>query len=153
MRPDGIHTATQADRAGLAELHRRASLIYEDTRVFLLERPDLFGVSRAALDAGRVRVVTRDGHIVAFATLLFGADGAGELEDLFVDPARWGQGLGRALIEDAMEDARAHGIARIDVTANSNALGFYEKLGFVAIGSVSTEFGAGARMSVVIPVD
>ena len=32
------------------------------------------------------------------------------------------------------------------MTANSQALGFYEKLGFVAVGLVPTRFGHGIRM-------
>jgi GNAT superfamily N-acetyltransferase len=151
VRADGIHTATAADRGELAALHRRSSLVYDDTREVMLARPDLFGVSPAALDAGHVRVVVRDGRMVAFATLLPKDGGTGELEDLFVDPEWMRKGLGRALIGDAVERGQAEGIERIEVTANPNALLFYTAVGFVAEGTVSMEFGFGWRMSLEVP--
>jgi len=73
-------------------------------------------------------------------------DGTAELEDLFVDPAARGGGTGRALIPHEVRRSRAAGVARIEVTANPHALGFYAAVGFVAGGRVTTEFGAGRRM-------
>jgi ribosomal protein S18 acetylase RimI-like enzyme len=152
VRADGIHTAKAADCAELADLHRRSSLVHEDTRELLLTRPDLFGVSPDAVHAGHVRVVIRAGRIVAFATLLPKDGGTFELEDLFVDPVSMRQGLGRALIEDAVARGQVHGgVERIEVTANPNALAFYTAVGFVAEGKVDLEFGFGWRMSLVVP--
>lgn len=45
-----------------------------------------------------------------------------------------GQGIARAMIEAAMLQARAAGEQRFYLTAQSDKLGFYEKLGFVAFG-------------------
>ena len=42
--------------------------------------------------------------------------------------------------------ARHHGMPRIEVTANPNALDFYEKTGFVTDHTTQTEFGPGLRM-------
>ena len=55
-------------------------------------------------------------------------------------------GVGRALVEDAVDRLRDAGVSRLEVTANLNALGFYEKVGFVAIGPVETMFSPGLRM-------
>lgn len=147
VRRDGIHTACPGDAAELAALHRRSSLVYEDTRELLLGRPGLFGVSPEALARGSVRIVVRDGRIAGFATLLPPQRGAAELEDLFVDPQCMRQGLGRALIEDAAACARARGVERIEVAANPNALAFYESVGFAGDERVPMEFGFGVRMS------
>jgi len=43
--------------------------------------------------------------------------------------------------------ARAAGARRIDVVANPNALGFYRKVGFRAVGEVATRFGPGLAMT------
>ena len=45
-----------------------------------------------------------------------------------------GRGIARAMIGTAMEHARARGQDRFYLTAQSDKLGFYESLGFVAFG-------------------
>jgi len=55
------------------------------------------------------------------------------LEDIFVEDAARGSGLGRALVEASFERARARGCSRIELDvneANPAALALYESLGF-----------------------
>jgi ribosomal protein S18 acetylase RimI-like enzyme len=55
------------------------------------------------------------------------------LEELYVVPAKRGQGLGRALLETAMEHARNEGAAHMDVGTSEDdtaARGLYESAGF-----------------------
>lgn len=55
------------------------------------------------------------------------------IEELYVVPERRGEGLGRALLEAAMEAARERGATHIDLTtseADAEALGLYESAGF-----------------------
>jgi ribosomal protein S18 acetylase RimI-like enzyme len=55
------------------------------------------------------------------------------LEELYVVPSRRGQGLGRALLESAMDTSRAEGATRIDLgtsEADVAALALYESTGF-----------------------
>jgi ribosomal protein S18 acetylase RimI-like enzyme len=55
------------------------------------------------------------------------------LEELYVVPKRRGQGLGQALMEAAMDTARALGAAHMDLgtaETDSAARALYEKLGF-----------------------
>jgi ribosomal protein S18 acetylase RimI-like enzyme len=55
------------------------------------------------------------------------------LEDLYVHDAARGAGLGRALVEESLERARARGCRRIELDVNeqnTDALAFYERLGF-----------------------
>jgi len=61
-----------------------------------------------------------------------GTDDA-HLEDLFVDAKARGSGLGRALLETALERARQRGCARIELDANEAndpALELYRSVGF-----------------------
>jgi ribosomal protein S18 acetylase RimI-like enzyme len=61
-----------------------------------------------------------------------GTDDA-HLEDLFVDESMRGSGLGRALVEAALERARRRGCARIELDANEAnepALRLYRSVGF-----------------------
>jgi len=55
------------------------------------------------------------------------------LAELYVVPARRGQGLGRALMEAAIETARAEGATHMDLGTGEDdtaARGLYESLGF-----------------------
>ena len=55
------------------------------------------------------------------------------LEDLFVDETARGSGLGRALVDAALEHARKRGCARIELDANEaneTALRLYRSVGF-----------------------
>jgi ribosomal protein S18 acetylase RimI-like enzyme len=55
------------------------------------------------------------------------------LEELYVAPDRRGQGIGRALLEAAMDTAREHGAAHIDLgtsTDDTAAIRLYESYGF-----------------------
>jgi len=56
----------------------------------------------------------------------------GNIEMLFVDPARRGGGAGRALVEFALGDLGAY---KVDVNEqNGQAVGFYARMGFVQVG-------------------
>ena len=136
-----IRTGVPADLDTLRDLYRRASLSNEGDRESLWAHPDALELSGLAIEEGRARVAVAQERIVGFATLA-----GGELDDLFVDPERLRQGIGRALVLDAVALARGRGLERIEVTANDHALGFYERLGFVLDGTAETAFGRGSRM-------
>jgi GNAT superfamily N-acetyltransferase len=148
-----IRSATLADAAQLIAVFRRSSLSNEGDRAALLSHPEALDYDDRALRQQRVRVAVIDGRIVGFATLLVATRHTGELEDLFVDPDSMLQGLGRALVLDAVDTARREGLTGIEVTANPHALGFYEKVGFVAGGITETAFGPGYRMALAVPPD
>lgn len=70
-----------------------------------------------------------DGRIVGMIRLE-----ADELEDVFVDPSAIGTGVGRALFRHALDRAWAEGMRVVRVTADPNAVGFYESMGMQRIG-------------------
>jgi GNAT superfamily N-acetyltransferase len=62
----------------------------------------------------------------------------GEVRSFFVAPGHWGRGVGRALMEGALESLRERGYAEATVwsfTANERANAFYESLGFTRDGA------------------
>ena len=65
------------------------------------------------------------------------------LDDLWIEPAARGRGLGRELFERAAAIARQAGCLRMEWEAEPNALGFYERLGACTSGTVSRRSGAG----------
>lgn len=70
------------------------------------------------------------GYALAFHLLTFYANGPiTELQELMVDPAYRGQGIGMQLVEAAADEARSHG--SVEMTAPTRRAGyFYKKLGF-----------------------
>lgn len=95
-------------------------------------------------EAGRPTtiVAVEAGAICGFATTARSRDldarGAGELCALYVEPTKWGQGIGRSLVTAAREDLDRLGvdIAVLWVlVGNERAASFYRKDGWVPDGS------------------
>ena len=146
MSATSVRAAVPSELDALLDLQRRSSLVWEEYREQLLAHPEVIEVPADALAAGQVRVAVRDGELVGFATVLPVSASVGELDGLFVAPELMRGGVGRLLVEDAVAIARDQGMVRLEVTANPRALGFYEKVGFVIVGEVRTQFGPGIRM-------
>jgi GNAT superfamily N-acetyltransferase len=140
-----IRAAVPGDMTALRDVFRRSSLSNDGDRANLLAYPDALELSDLAVTQGRTRAAVADDGIVGFATWLSAGD-AMEVEDLFVDPERMRQGFGRALVLDLIAIARGRGVRRFEVTANQNALAFYEEVGFLVSHEVETRFGPAPRM-------
>ena len=88
--------------------------------------------------AGRIYCATHFGTIVGMVTILFSvstAEGglAAWLEDMVVDPAWRGRGVGGQLLSHAVEEARGAGCTRITLLTdggNRGAMRFYSRAGF-----------------------
>jgi GNAT superfamily N-acetyltransferase len=140
-----IRDAVPGDLPVLRDVFRRSSLSNDGDRPNLLAHPEVLELPDRAVREGRTRAAVADGAIVGFASWL-GAGDAIEIEDLFVEPERMRQGIGRALVRDLIAIARGRGIGRVEVTANQHALPFYEKAGFVVCREDATRFGPAPRM-------
>jgi ribosomal protein S18 acetylase RimI-like enzyme len=140
-----IRLGTLADLAAARGVYRRASLSNAAHRDNLLAHPQYLILGRDGLAEGRTYVAEEDGAVVGFASWAE-TDGTTELEDLFVDPDYKRRGIGTALVMRIAEILRARGVARLEVTANPDALGFYRAAGFTDCGLAETEFGPAPRM-------
>jgi len=81
------------------------------------------------------------GQPVGWAALIPRGE-VGWLDDLWVEPAWIGQGLGRALFEHVAGEARQRGARRLEWEAEPNAIGFYERMGGAYVrDSEETEWG------------
>jgi GNAT superfamily N-acetyltransferase len=140
-----IRLGTPADFAAATGVYARASLSNASYRDILRAHPEHLILEPEALAEGRTYVAIEDGVVVGFATWAE-ADGAVELEDLFVDPDHMRRGLGMALVRQVAEVLRARGVQRLEVTANPHAMAFYRAAGFTDCGVTETEFGTAPRM-------
>jgi N-acetylglutamate synthase-like GNAT family acetyltransferase len=86
-------------------------------------------------------VADMDGFVVAWAALIPPKDGVAVLDDLWVDPAWMGRGLGSRLFAAAADRARELGAARLEWGAEPNAVGFYEKVGGRKLRDHLSEWG------------
>ena len=108
------------------------------------------GVLRREDRRGAVLVAERAGEVVGFAAAGPSPDpeGAGELYAINVDPAHWGTGAGRALLEAAQAELDRMGFAESVLwvlPGNVRARRFYERAGWTADGAEKTSeaFGVG----------
>jgi GNAT superfamily N-acetyltransferase len=142
-----IRTALAGDLPALQRVFTAASLSNADDAPLLLANPQHLVFAGDGLAEGRTRVAVDPGdRVVGFATVVADERGDLELEDLFVDPPWQRRGLARRLVHDAVGRARESGHPVLMVTANPHALDFYRSVGFVEVGQVVTDLGAGPRM-------
>ncbi|MFJ8105352.1 GNAT family N-acetyltransferase [Streptomyces sp. NPDC096132] len=103
-------------------------------------------------DAGAVHVlaVRADGVPLGTGRLLFGEaaeartggdPAVGSLGRLAVAREARGLGVGIALVRAIEEAARARGLTAVDLHAQTQALGFYERLGYESYGPEDMEAG------------
>lgn len=86
-------------------------------------------------------LATEEGHPLGTARLLT-VGPTGKIGRVCVLPDRRGTGLGAALIRAGIETFRqGGGIKKVKLGAQVHALGFYQKLGFSAVGDVYDDAG------------
>jgi predicted GNAT family N-acyltransferase len=109
-----------------------------------------------AYDAGALHVlaIREDGVPLGTGRLLYGPEAAaktggdptaGSLGRLAVTKAARGLGVGVALVRAIEDAARARGLAAVDLHAQTQAMGFYERLGYVAYGAEFLDAGIDHR--------
>lgn len=86
----------------------------------------------ALLFASKVAVSGSD--IVGYYTICSHSDETLELEHLFVHPDWFRQGVGVALLEDALKLVKSKGINKVIIIADPNSTGFYVKHGAKIVG-------------------
>ena len=142
-----IRDARPDDAFALESLQRRSSDVWEEYRALLAANPQAIEPPHRAIAEGRVRVaVDSSQRRLGFSVVLPPEADRCELDDLFVEPDSMRLGVGRLLVADVASRTAAAGASCIDVTANPNAVAFYERVGFAVTGEVATLFGRGIRM-------
>ena len=84
---------------------------------------------RRALDANGLFLAEEGGEPVGFVSSWL-EEHHGRIGDLYVAEPGRRHGTGSALVETAVENLRARGATHLFVDAGTDALGFYERLGF-----------------------
>jgi ribosomal protein S18 acetylase RimI-like enzyme len=148
-----LRIATAADAPAIAEIHvatwRAAyrGLMPDDFLAALSvdERAQMWRNALSRPNPSRLTVAEFDGVFGGFC--LYGptrddwAPDVAEIYALNIHPDRWRHGAGRALCEEAYDEAAARGHTSITLwvmAGNTPAQRFYENLGYAADGAVRT---------------
>ena len=84
-------------------------------------------------------------EIVGCCAIVFGESMA-ELEHLWIRPEHIGTGVGRALFRHVKERAAQLKIPALELSADPNAEGFYERMGATRIGDIRSEIDGKPRV-------
>jgi GNAT superfamily N-acetyltransferase len=90
---------------------------------------------------GEILVVEQDGHLVATGSIL-----GNDILGLFVNPGLQRQGLGKALMAELENRARAKGCTELKLSVSLPSKRFYESLGYEMIEQCSTDVGEGQHL-------
>lgn len=110
-------------------------------------------------DVGLILVARRDGRVIGMANLLFTVSTAlgarvAILDDLVVDAAARGAGVGSALLERAIATAREQGCRRISLhtdASNVSAQRLYRRFGFADSSMLSLKLSLASSSDVAQP--
>ena len=91
-----------------------------------------------------VYVAEKDGEVRGFYALTVSGEKA-ELEHMWVTPAAIGTGIGKELFLDAMDRAATLRVREIEISADPNAAGFYERMGASQIGETEASIDGQVR--------
>lgn len=100
--------------------------------------------------AGLVIVFEHWGEPAGFAVVVPRDDGKADIDGPYVEPDLWRGGIGRQLVEEAAQFARAIEAGELVAAASPRAQPFYAKCGFVPTGTVDTTHGPISVMSRVL---
>ena len=96
-------------------------------------------------------VANVDDEMAGFYSLTVAGPRA-ELGNLWVLPAFMGQGIGRGLFEHALSCARELGCSTLEIEADPNAVGFYEKMGACIVGQRVGEVDGQSRRGPIMEI-
>ena len=92
-----------------------------------------------------VFVATINDQIAGCCALVL-TDSLAEIEHMWIKPESMGGGVGRALFAFAKARAKERGATVLELSADPNAEGFYERMGASTVGEVAADMDGQARV-------
>jgi GNAT superfamily N-acetyltransferase len=130
-----IRLATVDEVGALSDLALRSKAHWGYDEQFLSACREELTLHEGDLATRPTFVLEKAGSAIGFYSLEPIAERQVELWFLFVEPAEIGRGHGRRLLEHAKAEAIARGFSSMLIQADPNAVGFYQRLGGVLVGS------------------
>lgn len=106
---------------------------------------EAMSLTAADIEAHEVWVLEdASGRVVGFHRVIPGE--LAEIEDMWVEPDAMGAGHGRRLFEHAIATANTGGATAVELDADPNAQGFYERMGMRRIGETPSNIIPGRAL-------
>lgn len=140
-----IRRARPEEAAALRDLAHRSKAHWPYSVEFLKAVEPLLQLDASDVLAHEVWVLELRGAVVGWHRVTL-HDKRAELEDLWLEPALIGTGLGRLLFEHAVSVAAAHAASRLEWDAEPYAEGFYRAMGGEHIGRSPSVAEAGRTL-------
>ena len=136
-----LRSAVAAEADQLTSLAMRSKAYWGYTAEFMDScREELIVTDQKILAADfDFHVICVDGHLAGYYALEIQPAGNFELEALFVEPKYIGRGLGRRLLEHAVDNATCRGGESLVIQGDPNASDFYAAVGAKQIGNRESE--------------
>ncbi len=141
---EGVRAARPEEAGQLTALARRSKGHWGYDPALLARFARDLEIRPADILAGGTWVLERNGTLLGFCRVLAGDPAV--LEDLWLDPPAIGLGRGRRLWEVAVSRARAGGASALELDADPNAVGFYERMGARQVGETPSSVVPGRSL-------
>lgn len=140
-----VRRARPDEAEALTALATRAKAHWGYDAGFMERIRDAMSLSPPDVETDEVWVLEDGGgRVIGFHRVIPG-DPA-EVEDLWVEPDAMGAGHGRRLFEHAVAVATSTGASSVELDADPNARGFYERMGMVHVGDTPSGVVAGRSL-------
>jgi GNAT superfamily N-acetyltransferase len=133
-----IVNAKPQDAAALTEIAHAAKRHWGYPESWIAAWRDILTMRPEFIAANVARVAIDEERMLGFYVLTTEPDGI-RLDHLWVVPAAMGRGVGRALFEHAVAEARIRGFDSFKIEADPNAEGFYQRMGARRTGTAVSE--------------
>jgi GNAT superfamily N-acetyltransferase len=139
-----IVRAKPEDAEALTEIAHAAKRHWDYPERWIQSWRDILTMRPEFIAANVAYSAIEDGRAVGFYLLTTESDGL-HLDHLWIAPLAMGRGIGRALFEHAVGQARALGHQRLKIEADPNAEGFYTRMGAQRVGEAVTQIDGQRR--------
>jgi GNAT superfamily N-acetyltransferase len=132
-----IVRAKPEDAGALTEIAHAAKRHWGYPELWIESWRDTLTIRAEFIAANAAWCATEDSRAIGFYLLTSESDGL-HLDHLWILPSAMGRGIGRALFEHAVEEARTLGHRILKIEADPNAEGFYTRMGAHRVGVTVT---------------
>ena len=131
-----IRKAAAEDADALTDLAHRAKSHWGYPASWMREWDAQLTILPGYIELHEVWVAERGGAVVGMCALENRGHGRWNLEHVWVEPDVHRAGIGRDLVQRALDDARSRGGCVVELLADPYAAGFYDRLGARRAGDV-----------------